>query len=404
MVTWYLLLGLMLFLFLCDYCMNKNKIRINMLTIFIIILLTSLSGIRGEDFPDQAGYQRFFETIPSLFDFLFYGKSFIGLEPLYQLAVSIFKIFSNNFNLFMGVQSFLLLLVAAVSFRRLNAPVNICMIFYFLVLYHTHFGQQRMGISFVLCLFATTYLVRNSFVKFVGAVLLSTGFHYVSILFLPAYWIYRLFFSKKVKRFKIEVPCEQCALESNSNVRNRGQYYLKKMTYRTLNYSSIIKVVIIGMLALAVTINFNFFGLMFEILSGSQGIVVTNIYAHKFLRSYSFITEKPNILDAWFGQAVYCVVAFFMYFFRKQWLNKYTAPLFINFCIGIVLVILVYGLPTLTDRIFRIYATTAFVVIFGFMGQQRKNAIFILPFVFTISVYIYLYKIFSETGPYHTMF
>lgn len=402
MITWYLLLALMLFLFLIDYCENKKKTRINIMTVFIVALLTLLSGLRGEGFPDSIGYVRYFESIPSLIDFLIDGKSFIGIEPLYQIVISIFKLFSSNFNLYLGIQSLLLLVIAAVSFRRFNAPVNICLILYFFVLYYTHFGQQRMGITFVLCLFATTYLVRNNLTKFVVTVLVATGFHYVAIFFLPAYWIHRILLSKRVNRYKIATLDASHTTKSIPKVDSNDQYSIK-VTFQALTPHTIIKIVIIGAIALLVTIKFDIVGMLFDRLSSSHGIIADNIYSRKFFRSYSFVVEKPNILNAWYGQTAYIVIAAFIYIFRKQWLNEYTAPLYVNFCMAIVLVILAYGLPTLTDRIFRMYGATALIVLFGIMARQRKNAIIILPFIFAVCIYLYLSHIATETGPYHTM-
>ena len=155
MIVWYLLLALMLFLLFIDYVDNKRKERINITTIFIVLVLTLLSGVRGSNYPDLASYKNYFDQIPSLIEYMFSQAEFIRLEPLYQLLISFFKIFSSNHSFFSFFQTLLLLMIVVCSLKLIKAPINIGLILYFFLLYLSQFGQQRMSIVYVLCLFAT---------------------------------------------------------------------------------------------------------------------------------------------------------------------------------------------------------------------------------------------------------
>ena len=137
MMFWYILLFLFLILFVIEHFGSVNKYSINILTVFIILLLSVVSGLRGDFGADTVGYIDYFEHIPPLseyFSILDDGgrvNPTNHLEPLYVFIVSSFKLFSNNYNLFQFVQSFSLLALVTLSLKRLNAPVNIGLIIYF---------------------------------------------------------------------------------------------------------------------------------------------------------------------------------------------------------------------------------------------------------------------------------
>lgn len=410
-MTWYLLIALMLFLFIFDYFENKNKSQINLMTIFLILLLSLINGLRGDMGADTGPYMVFFNTIPSLSEVVYYNKSIIttdlNLEPLYQICISVFKLFSHDYNLYLFTQALVLLTLVTIALRRFDVPINIGLIFYFFLLYLQHFGQQRMAIVFVICLFATSYLAKNSLWKFITTVFVASGFHYIAITFLPTVFIHRLFLSKRtafaIEKNKRGLPTHVEISDCNHD-HSQFVYKVKKLYADTIKQSAILKLAVVGIGVLIVTVSMNVFTFLFDWLMNSSAIVKTSVYGYKFTYYYQNMDKEPDITEGWFGLLSLLMIGLFLYFFRKHWLKEKMAMLFLNFCAGLILVVLVYKMPILTDRLFRMYGFTALVVLFAKMAEkQKKNSIITLPFILLVCVYLFLAKIASETGPYEAI-
>lgn len=409
MTTWYALVALMLVMFTVDYLENRRKTRVNMMTVFIVVLLSILSGIRGENYPDFKAYRLYFELIPPLTAILLENESLLGglhyrLEPLYQLVISIFKVFSSSFNLYLFFQCLFLLLVVVAALKRFKAPVNIGLIVYFFLLYLQQFGQQRMSIIFVLCLFASSFLVTNDLKKFVLTVLVATGFHYTALFYLPAYGFSWLLLSKLPKRSLSSPPDSAAPEETGGGSGPGARRGFRKHAFRSITLSTVVKIAALVAVAFAVTIKFNVFERLNDMLFASSDLLGENVYSLKFTKNYKLITDTPNIMDAWFGLSSLIVIGIFLYVFRKHWMADHTAPLFVNYWMGIIILVLVYKFPVLTDRLFRMYGYTALIVLFAFMSRERrKNSVVTLPFILVVCLYLFLHKIDTETRGYHTM-
>lgn len=387
----------MLFLFVIDYFENKHKTRVNITTIYILVLLSLLSGLRGDMGLDLSGYSDYFDKIPALSKVLFYGEHFdlMSLEPLYVLFVSTFKVFSTSFNYFLFFQSLVLLIIVVVSLKRFNAPVNICLILYFFLFYLDVYGQQRMTIVYVLCLFATTYLARNDLKKFVAVVLTATLFQYTAIFFLPAYWI------RYILLKRVNVSQHICRIENlgtGSTAVIDGRFKDTKKLFLILNRFTLIKVAFLLCVALFVTLQVNIFDTLYESLWPLTS-TDSNVYSYKFLSYYERIDTEQNIANAWVGLTAYVVILAFLYLFRKRWIDPQTTPMFVNFAVGLSIFILVYKFPWLGDRVFQMYSIAATVVILGTIASQRKDSKITLPVIFAVCVYRYLHFI-DAIGPY----
>jgi len=402
MLFWFLLLVLMLGLFIVDYFNNNNKLRVDMVTVFIIVILTIISGLRGTNYPDLATYTLFFENIPSLSDALFYGESYIRLEPLYQLFISIFKIFSDNHNLFLAFQTLVLFFLVIATLKRFRAPINIGLIIYFFLLYLQQFGQQRMAIAFVLCMFLSTYILRKQPVKFVVGVVLAAGFHYSTIIFILAYPINMIALSKKNIIFLVNSNLNKFQKRTRNYVDQMRTF--KIITFRVLTRRTLIISVVACLVALLITEFLNIFAMLYERIFLVGGVADNNIYLHKFKRSYeaNSLNQSLGIVNAWFGLLSLMLIALFVYKSRKYWLNDTNALLFVNFIAGIFFMILMYKFPMATDRVFRMYGYTALVIIFSLMSAtKKKNDVILLPSIFAICIYVFLSKINGETGSYN---
>jgi hypothetical protein len=386
MLFWYLLYFSLLTLTMLEiFCFKKFE-NVNSLSVLIVFVLTLVSALRGDFGVDTKGYIEYFEKIPSLYDYFFYGHAFIKLEPLYQLTISLFKVFFNNYNLFQGAQTFFLLLIVIFALRKLHAPVNLGLFIYFSLFYYGHFEQQRMAIVYVLIFLASTYIVQNNFKKFFVTVVLASGFHYMAVLYLPAFFLKKIFISKKV----------------NQSLKSISTLFLKiKANFLSCKFLMFF-LVFFGISVISV-LYFDFFGLVYNFLVESLPQFADNIYYHKFVRYYERIDPNINIANALFGLSMYFFVIFFMFSIRKIWLNNITLNAFVLFVSGYILIIYLYPFPWLSYRTGRMFMISGLILIFSFMIASKKKFYLTLPFFVVFTFYQY-YKYVNNIGGYIFLF
>ena len=394
MTVWYVMMFIMLVLFAFDYLENEHKLAVNELTIFMVLLMTALSGVRGEFGGDYLGYQYFFRIIPPLDKVLFAGSDFNpdkSLEPLYALLISTFRVFSRSYNALMFVQSFVLLLIVVKSLRLLRAPVNIGLILYFFLFYLSHFGQQRMAIVYVLCLWATAYVVRREPLKFLAVVLAATLIQYTAIFFLPAYALRYLLLSERRGAW-LPKPALDPVLESAPSPPGPFRTYGGS----TLNGGTLLKIAIGFGVVWFASLRLNIFQALYDQLAVMGGLA-GNVYAYKFIAYYERIDPDLSVFNAWFGIAANLAILGFLYSFRRSWLESGVAAVFGMFAFGLMLLIGVYDFQWLGDRVFRMYSIGAVVGLFALIVAEKRGAWVSIPFVLTICVYEYLTHIATET-------
>lgn len=400
-MIWTLLTCFLLFVFAVEYYGKKSPASVNEMTFILVIVLSLLSGLRGEMGVDLAGYRTYFHAIPSLAAYLSGEGSFMQmarLEPLYQFLISVFKVFSKNHQFFLFTQSLVLFLIVVHSLRTLDAPVNIGIICYFFISYLDHFGQQRMAIVYVLCLYATTHIVRYNPVKFIATVIAATLIHYSAIFFLPAYWIRYLLLEKGDKlSYRNYINNYQPRLQKLKD------FVSKHITFKN-HYRNKVKlntIIILFLSVLVVSVQFNIAQILYENIDlFTFGNPAGNIYASKFLTYYQRVTEQKSILGAWVGILGQFAIVLFVYLYRDRWLDIKTAPIFINFVGGLFFMILAFKIPHLGGRVSSMYNISLYVFIFSIMASQKKRSLNILPFIFFFLLYEFITHINSETGPY----
>ncbi|MFW6243493.1 MAG: EpsG family protein [bacterium] len=383
-----------------EYLGRENKVAVNGTTIFIILLLSILSGLRGEMGVDYHAYKNAFESIPSIYSYLFKGEGELFrlinyFEPLYIIIISIFKMFLSNYNIFLFVQSLILLLIVVRSVKMLDVPVNIGLIFYFFISYLDQFGQQRMAIIYVLCLFATTFIVQRKFLKFLFTIIIASFIQKIAIFYLPAYFLY-IFLNKKTNSKSI--------ITSTKNLFKRP--ILKKHYKGNIYEPEIIQLrvltgIILLILSIFINIKYNIANLLLEnIESFAMGNPIVNVYASNFISYYSKMEVERNIFGALGGISIYLLIISFLYIYRKRWFNINTVPIFLNFVFGVILFILLYDFPKLSGRIIDLYSYPAYVFIFGIIASQKEKPINTLPVIFLFIMYFFIRTIITETGPY----
>ncbi|MGN7787928.1 EpsG family protein [Niabella sp. 22666] len=122
----------------------------------------------------------------------------ISCEPGYIYIMTVFKSLGLDFNaffLFLGVACSFLLLIAFLKYEKyLYLSIVIFLgkgyLYYF-------FTAQRQIIAMVICFLAIGFIVRRKFFFFLIMVIIASFFHTSAIIFLPAYWLYKLNLNKK---------------------------------------------------------------------------------------------------------------------------------------------------------------------------------------------------------------
>ena len=386
----------MIIIFIVEYFSKRNKYSINGATIFIILLLSGVSGLRGEMGVDYLAYKHAFENQLPFSDFLLHGKNifFYGtFEPLYSFILSSFKSFSNNYNLFLFCQSFFLLIIVMKALRNIYAPINIGLILYFFFGYMDHFGQQRMAFIVALCILATTYIAKRNFIKFLFIIIIASFIQKIAIFYLPAYFIQYV----NLKYFKStnlihKISKKLYLFDINQNLQSRKKIY----NLRNHLLSSTVFLII----SAYVSYNYNIAKLIYKNISFfAFDNPIIEVYINNFISYYQKEVINTNIFNAIGGITIYFLIIVFLYLYRNRWMSIYTVSIFKNYCIALVLFVLLYSIPNLSGRLMQLFYIPTFVFLFSIMSSRSKKPINVLPFIFTICLWKFVRGV-TEIGPY----
>jgi hypothetical protein len=366
--VWYSIFIIFCCFVVVEYFRENRKYNINVGTVFIVVLLCAFSGMRSNQMGvDTDNYIYFFEITPSILDVLSDDVSYIRLEPIYLFIISLFKVFSLNYNLFQLVQTFVLLMILVVSLVRLKAHVNIGLIIYYLVYYYGHFEQQRMAYVYVICLFSCQYIIKRNIKKFFISIIIANGIQYTAIFFLPAYYIY-YFFINEERRSYLSINKDDLAT-----------IIITRLQRIKFGYHAFIKIGLLLAIAISVTLKYNIFEVLYQFFIGLGITSQENIYALKFISYFENIDEERSLLNAMLGISANFLIISMMFYFRQRWMDVTTIPLFLLYCFGFALMLSTYSFPWLGDRLFKMYAIAAILIVFNRLIITKKDKIVILP-------------------------
>ena len=180
------------------YKENRKSVKVFEYVLFIINIarLIFILGLRNEKVGvDLQNYRVFFKYCGS------YGTSILKLtrfEYGYAYYNIIISSITNNFNLFLFITSIVCVLPVAYIIKKysknplLSLIIYVAMDFYFFL-----FSGLRQGIAFSFCFLSFKYIHDRKLFKFIILVLIAYFFHKSALVFLPAYWIFKLNVSKK---------------------------------------------------------------------------------------------------------------------------------------------------------------------------------------------------------------
>lgn len=185
----YLLLALVLFFL---YLGEKGRIRglRPKTSIWVAyILMWLFVGLRGHMMSDFIIYWYFFKECPDLFHLtstIFHNR----IEPGFFVYTSIFKLFSNNYFVWVAFNTLIDLVVLAWFFRRYCRSMVLPLIFFIAFNGLTlEFNLYRNMKSIDLFLLSLPYLQRRRFLPYLLLNLLGSTIHSSSFLYIPCYFI-----------------------------------------------------------------------------------------------------------------------------------------------------------------------------------------------------------------------
>ncbi|MGL6100289.1 MAG: EpsG family protein [Fusobacteriaceae bacterium] len=184
---YFIFITLLIFIFL------KKKEKQN--NIFIIFLLGFyiLSFMRWEVGTDWESYYNNYELNNSLLDFY----SSVHFEKGYQTLNFISKKIYDNYNFLLFIQATIIFSFIYYSLKRTSSNLLVSLFY----LYTSHFGNiffVRQSIAVSIILFSIKYIEERKILKFYMIVFLAMSFHISALIFIPAYFIYRIKLSNSI--------------------------------------------------------------------------------------------------------------------------------------------------------------------------------------------------------------
>lgn len=165
--------------------------RITLFSYFLLCFgLYTLSFIRWEIGTDWKNYYDYFQSVGSI---PFEDDVF---EWCYSVLTRIVAHFTDNYTVFLCVAGLILFLFQSFAIKRLSPYPIISLLFLWAVQF-ANVLFVRQWIAIAILMYAVTFIEKKKFIPFILLVILAAGFHRTSWIFVFAWWIYQLNFSRK---------------------------------------------------------------------------------------------------------------------------------------------------------------------------------------------------------------
>ena len=165
---------------LCSYDRGYMKLCGNSINLFLFgILLILLAGFRYGIETDYWSYARIFKSSKNP-----------GIEPFFYWIINFTKYFlADNYNVFVFVLAIISIPVKLLFFSKLKHPLTAVFIYLCFFYIMCEWNTVRQGISVSFLLWSSKYVKERKLLPFFILVVLATGFHISSIMFLPVYFL-----------------------------------------------------------------------------------------------------------------------------------------------------------------------------------------------------------------------
>lgn len=233
----YLSIFIQQILFYLDLLIQKKDNK-KLILIISLIIITFLIALR-QHFPDQGAYEDAFIVSPPITSFSTENIEIGYAETGYLFLASIVKAIMNNvtFYLFMmGALSMFLL------YKSLNTYCILPLIglanYVGRFLINRDFIQMRSSLAILLIIFASKYLFKKQYIKYLLVILLAYQFHHLAFIAIPFIFIYRYQPSNKIIIISLIVAAalSQFAMQSISAIVESWSQDLNYEVYTQQDY------------------------------------------------------------------------------------------------------------------------------------------------------------------------
>lgn len=170
--------------------LSKNKL----LKVFIIsltaILMIAFSGLRWETGTDWDSYVRIFDNI-DLHDL---GES--GYEFIYELLIRIIKYFTSDYTAVLLITAIIIISLTYLTLYTYSPYPTISILMLLSYSINSSGFGYRQDLAIAICFFAYRFIHQRKLYKFLLCILIATFVHQSALIFMIAYWIYTLKWSR----------------------------------------------------------------------------------------------------------------------------------------------------------------------------------------------------------------
>ena len=235
----YLSIFIQQILFYIDLLIQKKDGK-KIILIITLIVISILIGLR-KNFPDQIAYEQAFDLAPSLTSFSTENIEIGYAETGYLFLASIVKAIMDNLVFYffiMGSLSMLLL------YKSLNTycilPIIGLANYVGRFLINRDFIQIRSSLAILLIIFASKFLVKKQYIKYLLIILLAYQFHHMAFIAIPFIFIYRYQPSNKIIIISLIIAAalSQFAMQSISTFVDSWSQDLNYEVYTQQDYAA----------------------------------------------------------------------------------------------------------------------------------------------------------------------
>lgn len=175
---------------LCIVELNFGRKYSKKILIIPIVVFFTLSFLRWERGSDWQAYHDMFINI---FKIKYYQDNY---EFLFVSLNKIVRFFTDSYTVFLFTAACIIFPCTYNIIKKYSiSPILSLLVLFCTALGFIFFVRQTVAIS--LCLFAIHFIIQRKFLYFFVTVLAAFMFHRSAIVFLPAYFVYNLTFSRK---------------------------------------------------------------------------------------------------------------------------------------------------------------------------------------------------------------
>lgn len=166
-----------------NYYIEKSRVRGNIFVVYILIILSSISGFRYAVGTDYFSYREIFinSNQIGLFDERDFG---------YTLLNKIINLFTNNPQWLFLITSLIINSLIIYTIRNNSKMIEISIYIYIAgYMYFSTFNGIRQWISAAILFSGVNFLLNRKFLKYLIIILLASTMHQTALIMIPVYFI-----------------------------------------------------------------------------------------------------------------------------------------------------------------------------------------------------------------------